>query len=122
MAEKKARKLSGRELAWYIVASAFALLGLIFIVFAIVGDFLPVLAEDNWVTNSEAVWLTSWTPFGYRYWGLILFAIAGVIAALALNYYAREGDKDEERALRRAQRLGLVDEEVVDATAGSEAE
>ena len=109
MAEKKARKLSGRELAWYVVASAIALLGLIFIVFAIVGDFLPVLAEDNWVTNSESVWLTSWTPFGYRYWGLILIAAGGVIAVIALNYYAREGDKDEERALRRAQRLGLVD-------------
>ena len=122
MAEKKARKLSGKELAWYIVAGVLALLGLIFIVFAIVGDFLPVLAEDNWVTNSEAVWLTSWTPFGYRYWGLILISAAGVIAAIALNYYAREGDKDEERALRRAQRLGLVDEDVVEAPAGSEAE
>ena len=115
MAEKKARKLTGKELVWYVIAGVLALLGLIFIVFAIIGDFLPVLAEDNWVTQSEAVWLTSWTPMGYRYWGLTLIGVAAVVAAIALNFFAREGDKDEERAIRRAQRLGLMEEEVIEA-------
>lgn len=117
MAEKKARKLTGIELAWYIFAGLVALLGIIFIVFAIIGDFIPALAEDNWVLQSEKVWLTSWTPMGYRYWGLTLIGVAAVVAAIALNYFAREGDKDEERAIRRAQRLGLTEEEVVEVEA-----
>ena len=120
MAEKKARKLSGKEMAWYVIASIFAVVGLTFVIFAIIGDFLPVLAEDNWVTVSEKAWLTNWSPMGYRYWGLILIGVAGVLAAIALNYFAREGDKDEERALRRAQRLGLDEETIVEVPVESE--
>lgn len=121
MAEKKARKLSGKEMAWYVIAAVLAVVGLTFVVFAIVGDFLPVLAEDNWVTTSEAAWLTNWSPMGYRYWGLTLIGIAGVLSAIVLNFFAREGDKDEERALRRAQRLGLDEENVVEVPVESEA-
>ena len=112
MAESKARKLSGKELFWYILSGLLALLGLIFVVFALIGDYLPVLASDNWVFQSEAVWLTSWSPLGYRYWGIILFGVAAVIASIALNFFAREGDRDEERAIRRAQRLAAANEPI----------
>ncbi|MCR5078801.1 MAG: hypothetical protein K6B65_02615 [Bacilli bacterium] len=112
MAETKVRKLSSKELAWYIVAGILTFVGLIFVVFAVVGDFLPVLASENWVYVSEAAWLTNWSPMGYRYWGLTLVGVGVVIAAAALNFFAREGDKDEERALRRAQRLAFQDEPI----------
>ena len=116
MAEKKAKKLSAKEIVWYVLAALLGALGLIFLVFAIVGDFLPVLASDNWVLQSEQTWLTNWSPMGYRYWGLILVGAGALIASIALNYFAREGDRDEERALRRAQRLAL-EPEVVDVEA-----
>ncbi|MBQ2070041.1 MAG: hypothetical protein II467_03835 [Bacilli bacterium] len=112
MAETKARKLSSKEMAWYIIAAILGFIGLVFIVFAIVGDFLPVLASENWVYVSEAAWLTNWTPLGYRYWGLILVGVGVLIAVAALNFFAREGDKDEERALRRAQRLAFQNEPI----------
>lgn len=111
MAEKKVRKLSGKEMAWYIIAGVLALVGLVFIVFAIIGDFLPVRASENWVAISEGAWLTNWSPLGYRYWGLILIAAGVLIAAASLNFFAREGDRDEERAARRAQRLAFDDDE-----------
>ena len=112
MAETKARKFSGKELVWYIIAGVFALAGLVFIVFALIGDYTPGLASDNWGATSESAWLTNWSPLGYRQWGLILIAAGVLISAIALNFFAREGDRDEERALRRAQRLALENEAV----------
>ena len=43
---------------------------------------------------------------GYRYWGMILLGVGALIGVFFLAYFAKEGDKDAERALRRAQRLG----------------
>lgn len=107
MSETKARKLTGKELTWYIVAGVIALLGLLFVLFAVIGDFLPVLSSKNWVSESEKVWLTSWSPLGYRWWGLIFLGAGTLISVISLSVFAREGDRDEERALRRAQRLAL---------------
>ena len=40
--------------------------------------------------------------------GLILFLIGSLLAVICLAVFAREGDRDAERALRRAQRLGVA--------------
>ena len=48
---------------------------------------------------------------GYRYWGIILLAAGTLIGCTALTMFARSGDRDSERALRRAQRLSVTSEE-----------
>ena len=85
--------------------------GLVFTVFGIVGDHLPVLSSENWIRNSENGWLVPWLGFGYRYAGIILILIAAFIAMLSLTLFAREGDRDAERNLRRAQRLAIEQED-----------
>ena len=100
------KKIQGKELAWYIIAGIIALIGLAFVVFGIIGSHFPGKASDNWVVISENAWLKNWSKIGYRYWGIILLGIGAIIAAIALNVFARVGDRDEERALRRRQRLG----------------
>ncbi len=113
MAENTAKKpLRGKELVWYIIAGTIALLGLIFVVFGIVGDHWQVLYSDNWILQSENVWLKNWSNLGYRWWGLILLGVAAFIAVVSLTLFAREGDRDSERALRRAQRLAIEAEPV----------
>ena len=108
MAEKSAKKrLRGKELFWYIFSGIIGLLGLIFLVFGIVGDHWQVLYSDNWILQSENVWLKNWSHIGYRWWGLILLGIAAFISIVSLTLFAREGDRDSERALRRAQRLAI---------------
>ena len=109
------RKFSKKEVVWYVIASLFALIGLVFLVFGIVRDHFPGLYEDNWIAASENAWLTNWSNIGYRWWGLILLGIGAFIAIVSLTYFAKEGDRDSERALRRAQRLGQT--EVVEADA-----
>lgn len=101
------KKLSRKEIAWYVIASIIATLGLIFLVFGIVGDNFPGAFEDNWIIASENVWLKNWSHIGYRWWGVILIAGAAIIAVIALTVFAKEGDRDTERALRRQQRLAM---------------
>ena len=109
--KKKKISLPRKEIAWYVFASFLAVVGLTFIVIGIVGDHLPVKSSDNWVLISEAAWLSNWSHMGYRYWGIILLAAGTLIGCTALTMFARSGDRDSERALRRAQRLSVTSEE-----------
>lgn len=103
--------LPRKELVWYAIAATLATLGLVFLVFGIIGSHLPVKASDNWVKNSENTWLVPWSKMGYRWWGLIILGVGLAIGIIALCVFARSGDRDSERAQRRAQRLALEDEE-----------
>lgn len=105
--KKEPRKLGKGELAWYIIAGTIALLGIVFLTFGIIRDHLPVIASDNWILTSENAWLTNWSKMGYRWWGLIDIGVAVLIASIALTFYAKTGDRDSERALRRSQRINL---------------
>ena len=107
----KKKILSRKEITWYVIAGILAFVGLVFVVFGIVGDHLPVLSSDNWVLISESAWLKNWSGMGYRYWGLILLGAGTLIAVIALVYFASSGDRDTERAARRAQRLAIESEE-----------
>ncbi|MCF0112400.1 MAG: hypothetical protein HUJ60_00275 [Bacilli bacterium] len=110
-AEKKTQKLPKKELAWYVFSCILVFVGLVFIVFGIIGSHLPVLDSENWVTISENAWLVNWSKMGYRWWGLILLGAGALIGVIALTLFARSGDRDSERALRRAQRLAVEGED-----------
>jgi len=117
--EKKTIKrgpLSGKELAWYIVAGIFATAGLTFLVFGIVGSHFPGKASDNWVIISENAWLTNWSKMGYRWWGLILIGVGTLIGCIALTVFAKVSDRDQERVIRRQQRL-VLEQQVTEKTA-----
>lgn len=117
MAAKKKTKLKKSEIFWYTLAALFGVVGVAFIVIGIIGDYLPVLASDNWVRISESsAWPFAWLHLGYRYLGIILVLIAAFIGMLSLTLFAREGDRDAERNLRRAQRLAIESEETPNET------
>lgn len=111
MSKAKKLTLTKKEIVFYAIAAFLATVGLVFLVFGIVGTYLPVLASDNWILVSENAWLTNWSHMGYRYWGLILIGVGAIIAIICLTYFAKAGDRDEERALRRAQRLAIASED-----------
>lgn len=105
---KQAKKLSNKEIFWYVLAGIVGVLGMTSLVFGIVGDHFPGLYEDNWIAASENGWIKAWSHLGYRYWGIILIVVAAFIAVVALTVFAKEGDRDTERALRRQQRLAMA--------------
>ena len=101
------KKLTKKEIVWYVIAGVIATVAIVFLVFGIIGDHYPGVYADNWVAESENAWLKNWSNLGYRWWGVILLVFSASLASLVLGLSAKEGDRDAERALRRAQRLGI---------------
>ena len=115
MEEKKSKKLAKGEITVYAIAAFIALVGIAFIIFGLIGSHYPGKDSENWVSISEKAWLVNWSHIGYRWWGVILLLVGALVAVIGLTAYARSGDRDEERALRRRQRLGVAPVQEVEA-------
>ena len=100
-------KLSKGEKVFIILDGILALGGLVMIVLGFIADFYPGTPEDNW--TGQAAFQNA-MHLSYRWFGVILILVAALIAAIALNGFARKNDTDNERALRRAQRLKIISE------------
>ena len=100
-------KLSKGEKVFILLDGILALGGLVMIVLGFIADFYPGKPEDNW--TGQAAFQNA-MHLSYRWFGVILLLVAALIAAIALNGFARKNDTDNERALRRAQRLKIISE------------
>lgn len=104
---KKNVAVSKWEIFWIALSGVIALGGLVMIVLGIVGDYLPVLADKNWILQGESSFKNA-MHMSYRWFGSILLLGAALISLIYLNYFAKKSDVDEERALRRQQRLSVI--------------
>lgn len=100
MKTKETKKLPIKELIWYIIAGFIAFGGLIFLVFGLIGHFMPVAVEDNFVKQAEKNIVLNFT-----WWGLIIIAVAAVLAIIVLLVFAKQADRETEKTIRRQQRL-----------------
>ena len=100
-------KVSKGEKVFIVLDGILALGGLVMIVLGFIADFYPGKPEDNW--TGQAAFQNA-RHLSYRWFGVILISVAALIAAIALNGFARKNDTDNERALRRAQRLKIISE------------
>ena len=100
-------KISKGEKVFIVLDGILALGGLVMIVLGFIADFYPGKPEDNW--TGQAAFQNA-MHLSYRWFGVILILVAALIAAIALNGFARKNDTDNERALRRAQRLKIISE------------
>lgn len=106
--EKKTKtKISPWEIFWIALSGTIAVGGLFMIILGIVGDYLPVLADKNWILTGESSFKGA-MHMNYRWFGSILLIGAAFISLIYLNYFAKKSDIDEERALRRQQRLSII--------------
>jgi uncharacterized membrane protein YbaN (DUF454 family) len=106
--EKKTKtKMSPWEIFWIALTGVIAVGGLFMIVLGIVGDYLPVLADKNWILEGESGFKSK-MHMNYRWFGSILLIGSALISLIYLNYFAKKSDIDEERALRRQQRLSVI--------------
>jgi len=101
------QKLTTGEIIWTTVCSLIAAGALFMVVLGIVGDYLPVKASENWILLGEASFQST-MKMNYRWFGVIVLLADALISVIYLNYYAKKSDIDEERALRRQQRLQVI--------------
>ncbi len=85
------------ELIAYIIAGIFAFGGLGLFTCGVIGYYLP---EDNVLETAK------WLGLGLKNWGYIALAIGLIIGVITLLVTAKKIDVEEERRIKRAQRLG----------------
>ncbi len=109
VAKKTKRKFSIGETIWTVVESIFGIGGLTLLVLGIVSDYLPSVYSENYLAMAEQAWMSfSHTSLSFRWLGIIAILIGATLALITLNHYAKKTDADEERELRRAQRLQVL--------------
>jgi len=94
------RVISTKELVFYIIAGFIAFIGLVSIVFGMIGHFMNVPLEENFIKQAEKQIVLNFT-----WWGLILFAVGALVAIINLLVFANIADRDIEKTVRRQQRL-----------------
>lgn len=92
------------EKVCYPVCGALILWGLTYTVLGLIGDNLQVKYDANPLKQASDA-LAGVFGLGFFAWGLIIFSIGAVIATVVLLVFARNTDRDYERAQRRAARL-----------------
>ena len=101
---KKKKELTTFEKACYPVCCALILWGLTYTVLGLIADNLAVPSAQNHLKQASDQ-IAKLFGLGFFGWGLIIFSIGTVIATIVLLSYARNTDRDYERAQRRAARL-----------------
>ena len=102
----KKEKLSVKEFVWYCIAAVIAIFGLILITFGIIGHHLNVPLSSNFVKNAEKSLIEAiHIPFDFRVWGVMFLLFGVLILIIVLTTFARKSDRENERSIRRQQRL-----------------
>lgn len=102
----KKRTVSGKEIAWYVIAGVFVMLGLTLMVFGIIGHHMNVALDDNFIKQAEDNLVNAIkVPFDFRIWGIMFVLLGAIVTIITLNFNAKKTDRELERTVRRQQRL-----------------
>ena len=101
---KKNKELTLFEKIAYPVLCALMLWGLTYTVLGLIADNLQVSSSNNYLKQASDA-IAKIFGLGFFGWGLIIFSIGAVLMTIILLVYARNTDRDYERAQRRAARL-----------------
>jgi len=94
------KKVTNKEFAWYLACGILAVIGLIAIIFGIIGYHMDVPSGTNFITAFEDK-----INFKLRYIGLIFMGAGVVLALCVLLFNAKKADREVEKKVRREQRL-----------------
>ena len=101
-AKKNNKKSQIFEVVWYTLCALLALWGLTYIVLGIVAE--AITSVDNPLLDASDT-IKKLFGLGFLYWGLIILAIASVLAIIVLLINGKNTDREQEREARRAARL-----------------
>jgi drug/metabolite transporter (DMT)-like permease len=100
-----------KEFAWYVVAGILVFIGVVLIIFDIIGDNIRVSTADNWIlTAQNAVIEWSKINMDWRAWGIIFFLAGALVAVITLSVFAKGADRIVEKEQRRQARLAAIKE------------
>ena len=97
------KKVTTKEFIWYLACGLIIFLGLICVVFGIIGYHMSSASGANFIETFETK-----IKFELRYLGLILIAGGVVLSVVVLLFNAKKADREVEKQQRRAARLATA--------------
>ena len=94
------KKVTTKEFLWYLGCGLLGFIGLVAIIFGIIGYHMAGPSGTNFITEFEDK-----INFELRYIGLIFLAAGVVLAICVLLFNAKKADREVEKKIRREQRL-----------------
>lgn len=94
------KKVTGKEFAWYAACGMIIFLGLLAVVFGIIGYQMSGPSALNFVESLETK-----IKFELRYLGLILIGVGVAASIVVLLVNAKKADREVEKKIRREQRI-----------------
>ena len=101
------KKVTNKEFIWYLVCSFIAFIGVVAVVFGILGYHMP--SQLNFVEELEGK-----MNFELRFLGLILIAGAVVLSIGVLLFNAKKADREVEKKIRREQRIAAQNSKTIE--------
>ena len=103
------KKVTTKEFIWYLGCGLLIFLGLICIVFGIIGYHMSSASGANFIETFEAK-----IKFELRYLGLILVAAGVVLSIGVLLFNAKKADREVEKKIRREQRIAAQNSKTIE--------
>lgn len=103
------KKVTSKEFAWYAVCGFIVFVGLISIIFGIIGYHMKGAADFNFIVQFEEK-----IKFELRYLGLIFLAAGVVLFLIVLLVNAKKADREVEKKLRREQRIAAQNNKTIE--------
>ena len=94
------KKVTNTEFAWYLGCGVIVFLGLVAIIFGIIGYHMVSPTGMNFIQSFEEK-----IKIDLRYLGLIFVGSGVAILIVVLLYNAKKADREVEKKIRREQRL-----------------
>lgn len=114
-------KISGKEFTFYLIGALIAVMGVVLMIFGIVGHHLPVSASNNFIKNAENSLMEGiHIPFDFRIWGILIFILGAIIVVIALAFNAKKTDREVEKQLRRQQRQAALNDNTIEVKSAVE--
>ena len=103
------KKVTTKEFIWYLGCGLLIFLGLICVVFGIIGYHMSSASGANFIEAFEAK-----IKIELRFLGLILIAAGVVLSIGVLLFNAKKADREVEKKIRREQRIAAQNSKTIE--------
>ena len=109
------KKVTTKEFIWYAVCGLIVFLGLVCVVFGIIGYHMTSAAGVNFVEALEEK-----IKISLRFLGLILIGAGVVLSVIVLLFNAKKADREVEKKIRREQRIAAQNSSTIEVKSAVE--
>ena len=103
------KKVTNKEFAWYLGCGVLVFLGLVAIIFGIIGYHMVSPTGMNFIQSFEEK-----IKIDLRYLGLIFVGGGVAILIVVLLFNAKKADREVEKKIRREQRIAAQNSKTIE--------